>query len=305
MTLAEKTQQKAAYCLGVGALMLATAGLSAAPHRFHFIYAIIITPLLFLRFHQYLSTKREYYLYDLCYGVNGLAVLAMAWPTRNVWMYQTVFVLGNGPMCAAIIIWHNMIVFHSADRLGSFSLHFLVTLLAFTWRWYPAEGQRSVLCSDDTCSLSLWNWLCAPVLFYLAWTSMYLMKTEVLDKQRLAADPELHTSLRWWASHQTNASGLVRRMFRSLGIMKKGEGFHSDELKTKVMYQSCLLGITVVTALPAKLLFSNFWLHSAWMAVAFAAALWRGADFYFERFQLKAQDMCGSAPPIATSAKKK
>eukprot|EP00051_Salpingoeca_urceolata_P006063 m.80588 g.80588 ORF g.80588 m.80588 type:complete len:284 (-) comp14667_c0_seq6:334-1185(-) len=193
MTLAEKTQQKAAYCLGVGALMLATAGLSAAPHRFHFIYAIIITPLLFLRFHQYLSTKREYYLYDLCYGVNGLAVLAMAWPTRNVWMYQTVFVLGNGPMCAAIIIWHNMIVFHSADRLGSFSLHFLVTLLAFTWRWYPAEGQRSVLCSDDTCSLSLWNWLCAPVLFYLAWTSMYLMKTEVLDKQRLAADPELHT----------------------------------------------------------------------------------------------------------------
>lgn len=47
------------------------------------------------------------------------------------------------------------------------------------------------------CPRGYWFSLLAPLGFYILWQCIYYVKTEVVDRHKLAADPSLQTSLRW------------------------------------------------------------------------------------------------------------
>ena len=55
-------------------------------------------------------------------------------------LFQVVFVLCNGPLATAIIMWHNSLVFHDWDKMTSVCIHLLPALVTFARRWLAPFG---------------------------------------------------------------------------------------------------------------------------------------------------------------------
>ncbi|KAJ3024419.1 UNVERIFIED_CONTAM: hypothetical protein HDU68_008186 [Siphonaria sp. JEL0065] len=108
-----------------------------------------------------------------------------------------VFTWSNGPLLWAIVIWRSGLVFHSLSHITTIYIHLLPALVTFVIRWIPSEEQSvSDLCSGQDCILTLSDVFQWPILLYLLWQGLYLIKTEVLDRKKLQADKDIGTSLR-------------------------------------------------------------------------------------------------------------
>ena len=93
------------------------------PQWFPIFYVLLMSLLLAWRFIDYKSVKSELYMLDFCYFVNlSVATQALFYPSNQEW-FEANYVLSTGPICLAIVVWHNSLVFHSLDKVTSFFLH--------------------------------------------------------------------------------------------------------------------------------------------------------------------------------------
>ena len=67
---------------------------------------------------------------DFCYFVNFSVVLQTAFFPDNLLWFKANYVLCMGPICIAIMVWKNSLVFHSLDKLTSFFLHAFPTMVS-------------------------------------------------------------------------------------------------------------------------------------------------------------------------------
>ena len=63
-------------------------------------------------------------------------------------MLQVAFVLANGPLAWAIVVWRNSFVFHSVDKFTSVVIHALPPLVMYCERWHLAPASASALGAD-------------------------------------------------------------------------------------------------------------------------------------------------------------
>ena len=71
---------------------------------------------------------------DFCYFVNLSVVLQTGFFPDNLLWFKANYVLCMGPICIAIMVWKNSLVFHSLDKLTSFFLHAFPTMVSL-WKF--------------------------------------------------------------------------------------------------------------------------------------------------------------------------
>ena len=109
--------------IGVMTICLSEWLLLRTPQLFPSFYVILMSLLLTWRFIDYKSVKSELYMLDFCYFVNlSVAVQVLFYPNNQKW-FDANYVLSLGPICLAIVVWQNSLVFHSLDKVTSFFLH--------------------------------------------------------------------------------------------------------------------------------------------------------------------------------------
>ncbi|CAM9823091.1 unnamed protein product [Phaeothamnion confervicola] len=173
--------------------------------------------------------------------------------------------------------------------MTSLYVHILPGWLLLTLRWY-GDSDENGGCGDS--GIGLADMGCA-LLVYLAWQVAYFYKTEVVDRARLDADPEIATSLRWLTQDTKGAMyRLVRLTVRAMGVLHADEEFDHRTTKTKasrgcaVVFMTSQLLYTFSTMVLAPFLFRHFRLNLAYNCLVFSMALWNGSNYYIEASSL-------------------
>ncbi|EKX48936.1 hypothetical protein GUITHDRAFT_46972, partial [Guillardia theta CCMP2712] len=273
-----RTLDKYSFTFGVLGITLTEYVMLCRPESFRWYYAMIMSPLLVMRWVMYRQVKWQYFLIDFCYWVNGLCFLVIAGPwSRSPILWQTLFISANGPLLIAILAWRNSFVFHSVDKVTSVYIHLFPSLFTWCERWHGDEAAKQPMTLD--------GWLMSPLKFYMLWQIFYLVQTEVIDRKKLDDDPTIKTSLRWLAQDKRSAPNKIAlKLCRSMRIMDDKESFDHHNFKTKVVFVAMQLLYTILCFLPTGLVYQSFFLHSALIIFIFAASVWNGANYYIDVF---------------------
>ncbi|XRB09233.1 glycerophosphocholine acyltransferase [Pycnococcus provasolii] len=141
------------------------------------------------------------------------------------------------------------------------------------------------------------SYLLYPLAGYFLWQVLYLIKTEVIDSSKLAADPSLSTSLRWVASDSRMTMHRVGlRLSRKMRIMRHDENFDPTSIKTKLIFCWWQLVYTFFTLLPVIIFYQSFWIHTAFMLWVFGVCIQNGASYYVEVYSHSYEKLYGEAP---------
>ena len=170
--------------MGVTLLCLCQFFALSVPEYFTIFYTTLITSLFILRYFDYRRDKFQFFMIDFCYFVNTSCVLQSNFYPENMTWFKINYVCVNGPLCFAVIVWHNSLVFHSLDKVTSFFLHVAPPLLINIQRWGRVPSVN--IAFDD--SLSITEYLVNPVLFYLAWQTIWFVITEIFLGNRFKED---------------------------------------------------------------------------------------------------------------------
>lgn len=260
-----------------------------------------------LRVLNYSSLGWGYFVFDFCYAsllVLALFVYALPGHPR---LFETVFLLSNGPVMLATLMWRNSLVFHSFDKMTSLLIHSAGPIATYHIRWVggasygvaDADGplcpssarfqgdaalarelRRLGLRPDDAeafCGMGAGEALLTSLAVYVIWNAFYLLKTQtavlrVTSNVPVSRDESETTSFKYLA----NTSWAK---FLSCVPRDHWEAFY-------VLYQ---LAYTLVTLLVALPMYRSQTYHTAAAAVVAACAVWFGATYYFEVFAKRAE----------------
>lgn len=249
------------------------------PEQFWIFFSVATPILLALRYINFRAAKWLYFLIDFCYFANALCFVGLFLFPDSATLFQINFAFANGPLAWAVVAWRNGIVFHSLDKVTSVFIHIFPGLLAFSLRWYSPTPVPP---------MSLIPVFGYSILLYCFWQLCYFLKTEYLDREILASDPDLQTSLRWLSMDSKNGMHkLVLRISRRLGILGAAEVFNSDSVKTKIIFMFSQLVFTVLTLIPVPLLYHSFSLHVAFLVAILSITIFNGAGYYIEVFSVQ------------------
>jgi hypothetical protein len=136
-----KAVDKATFTLTVLLLVAVEAVMLRAPWRLGDMYAATMLPLLAVRYHVYHGKRWHFFLLDFCYYVQALLLFHLyVYPSSRA-LSVALFLFANGPLLAAVVAWHNSLVFHDVDKVTSLMVHVFPALVTFTRRWLPgSEG---------------------------------------------------------------------------------------------------------------------------------------------------------------------
>jgi len=242
----------------------------ARPDDMYKFYTILIFPLMFYRFVSYHLMKWHYFMLDFCYYCQILLLLYIYWHSSTPLLFQFIFCLVNGPLAGAIVMWKNSLVFHDVDKLISLFIHFYPPIVTYTLRWWKSDN--FVVCKDDDCSISWTASFWMPLLLYIFWQTVYVVKTELIDKKKLDSDATIMTSLRWFI--RPDREHPIYKILLAKGI----------KINPVVLLIGIQLIYTMLTLIPMHYAYQNFYLHSGLLVFIFLACVWNGATFYFEVF---------------------
>ena len=169
-----KMLDKFSFTLGVMTICLSEWLLLRIPQLFPTFYVTLMSLLLAWRFIDYKSIKSELYMLDFCYFVNlSVAVQVLFYPNNQHW-FDANYVLSLGPICIAIVVWHNSLVFHSLDKVTSFFLHAFPPVVCHGFRWKLIANEMTL---DKNSSLCLQSQFLYPFTLYIVWQIGYLFIT--------------------------------------------------------------------------------------------------------------------------------
>jgi len=121
------TRDKLSFVCGVITIMIIEAVLLVAPQRMEELYTTLLIPLMLARYVIYKSDLYHYFMYDFCYYAQVLMLLQMYKYPNNTELRKVMFSIANGPLCFAIVMWRNSLVFHSMDKMTSMFIHYTYT----------------------------------------------------------------------------------------------------------------------------------------------------------------------------------
>eukprot|EP01114_Cavostelium_apophysatum_P022068 TRINITY_DN7864_c0_g1_i1.p1 TRINITY_DN7864_c0_g1~~TRINITY_DN7864_c0_g1_i1.p1 ORF type:complete len:369 (-),score=46.05 TRINITY_DN7864_c0_g1_i1:59-1165(-) len=271
-------RDKLSFTLGTCNLFLVAFVLGKWPEHFPMLYTIKFPILLLLRFYLYRQTKWHYFMLDFCYFANALFMIYLWGFPESCSLFQLAFSFTAGPLSWAVVLWNNSLVFHSLDKITSIFIHITPSLVVWCLRWWPHD-QKYNICEapDGTNSITFVNGTLWPLVPYVAWQALYLLKVEYFDKEKFTAkDSQYTTSFLWLSKHNTKSF-----IYKLINIM--GPRF---QLPMFALFQFLY---TFLTMIPMKLLYANFWAHTLLLIVICTASTWNGASFYIHVFSKRYQ----------------
>lgn len=211
---------------------------------------------------SYHKNKWHYFMLDFCYANNLITMISLYIYPQNTKLFKVVFCLSNGPLITAIVAWSNSLVFHDVDRMTSLFIHLYPPLVTFSERWYSRE-------SIELLDLTWKETIVIPLIFYLWWQAVYILKTEIMDKKKLKADSEIVTSARYLATVKPHP---LYKFFKNNGI----------NIHPNILLPLFQVFYTLVTLIPTYIIYRIKYLHMGLILGVFGFASWKGASYYFE-----------------------
>ena len=292
---------KFSFTLGVIVICLSEWLILRLPNLFPYFYYAIMAVLMAYRYYDYASQKAELFMLDFCYFVNLSVMLQTAFYPDNLMWFKANYVLCMGPICIAIMVWKNSLVFHSLDKLTSFFLHAFPTMTCHLFRWRIVDHSMKF---TDASYMGWQAHLVYPFGMYVAWQIGYLFMTgctyftcniiqsivnasftEVVLKSRLDADQDLITSIRYLTRDKKySLNKILKKFCQKHGYLGPNEDFDSESVLAKTVFVVSQVIYTVVTILHPPILFTSYYLSCVFLICVFTMAVWNGASYYIEVF---------------------
>jgi tetrahydromethanopterin S-methyltransferase subunit B len=110
-------REKASFIAGVLNIFITGYLVGAHPEWFHYWYTIQLCYFMPIRMYTYKQKGYHYFLADLCYFVNFLAILSIYVFPRSKRLFISTYCLAFGNNAIAIAMWRNSLVLHSMDKI--------------------------------------------------------------------------------------------------------------------------------------------------------------------------------------------
>lgn len=278
-----KTVDKFSFVLGVTVLCTTEFMLLQHPQHFGMYYISLMSIMMALRLYMYAKNKWLYFLIDFCYAVNISCIVSVLYAPDNAQLWRVNYSVTNGTLLGAVLAWRNSLVFHSLDKVTSIAIHILPALLTYLERWN--ENGKMCTLPNNECKIGIQGALLEPLVFYMFWQFLYILKTEVMDRQVMLANPQIQTSLRWLTRDAKNPMHIIaKKVCRSIGVLAPTEEFDPESLKTKCVFWIGNLLFVVLTLLPIPILYQSVTAHTSYILFVLSAAVYNGSNYYFEVF---------------------
>ena len=116
-------REKVSFIAGVLNVFVSGYLIGALPQWFHVWYSVQLLYFFPIRYYRYHKKGYHFFLFDLCYFVNLLAMLSIWVFPNSKRLFISTFCLAFGNNAIAIAMWRNSLVFHSMDKVVRYS-HF-------------------------------------------------------------------------------------------------------------------------------------------------------------------------------------
>ncbi|KAG0767296.1 hypothetical protein G6F57_005227 [Rhizopus arrhizus] len=282
-----RLRDKISFVVGVGNSCVAPALAIRYPNRIPTYYSIQLIILLILRYVIYRSKRWHYFIFDMCYFVNGMTMLFLWVKPSSSLLLIASFCMTNGPVAWAIITWRNSLVFHSLDKVTSVFIHISPPLVMYCLKWMPelvkdlyCDNQSIVTQYRDTrypafkevSSIDMTQVMIYSTAAYALWQTLYYLFIMVGRRDKVESGIRL-TSYSWLLNDPHGKKGFIQRSAFLFGEKYKLEMF----MLLQLLYN-------ILTSLPTLYLYQHFWLHTAFLIGMFAVSVWNGANYYIEVF---------------------
>ena len=116
--------------------------------------------------------------------------------------------------------------------------------------------------------------------------SLLFSISEVVLRQRLAADPEIITSQRYLSRDRKNGiNKFVTKLCKKHGFLKENEVIDSESILAKNVFVLSQVIYTLLTIIHPPILFKSYYLSCLFLVFVFTMAVWNGASYYIEIFR--------------------
>lgn len=277
-----KLMDKVSFTMGVLVIVLTEFLIMRHPEWFIPYFTAFMLSLFVIRYVMYSRDKYQFFMLDFCYLINiSCMAQALFFPDNLTWFHAN-FTLSFGPLCVAVLLWHNSLVFHSIDKLTSFFLHVFPPMLEHLIRWQLIETPAIKSWDQGASFVELF----LPSMgMYVVWQIAYLFITEVYYSEMLDSDPEIVTSLRYLSQDKKNPlTKLVTKAVRRVGLLGPEEPLDPSKPMTKGIFVSVQFVYTLLLLLPPYFLYHWYEGCVMYMAFVFVIGTWNGASYYIEIF---------------------
>ena len=125
-------REKVAFIAGVLNVFISGYLIGAFPEKFYIWFSVQLLFFMPIRYYRYHKRGYHFFLFDLCYFVDFLAMLSIWVFPNSKRLFISTFCLAFGNNAIAIAMWRNSLVFHSMDKVvryvPSFASCFLLSL---------------------------------------------------------------------------------------------------------------------------------------------------------------------------------
>ncbi|MBW0545762.1 hypothetical protein O181_085477 [Austropuccinia psidii MF-1] len=263
-------REKTSFFFGVQNVLITALLLAFWPEYIPLSYTLQAAYYLPLRIYTYRRLAYHYFLFDLCYVINGLCLVFLWFFPSNVLLFEACYGLSHGPSAIAIATWRNSLVFHSVEKVTSLFIHIYPAIVFTVIRhFYPNASRRyPALIGLESISLSRTLIICSTI--YITWQTLYYRFVIVARAQKIAQEGR-PTSFTYLLNSKT---GLISKLLRSVKPEWRANGF----MIAQFIY-------TLVTMLPSLLWFyQSKTLSGLFLWFMFSVSVWNGASFYMEVF---------------------
>ncbi|SCZ88550.1 BZ3500_MvSof-1268-A1-R1_Chr2-1g04484 [Microbotryum saponariae] len=239
-------------------------------------YSAQVMAYLPLRVYTYKKRSYHYFLFDLCYAINGLCLVYLWILPGNVFLFQACYGLALGSLGTAIATWRNSLVFHSLDKVISLAIHIFPPFVFTTIRhFYPnAEARYPALVHlPDLQSWSArWKSMAVCMFTYLIWQALYFQYIIVARKEKIKQ------------GRATSFTFLINDRKRLIG--KIAAKVRPERREAAFIFGQAVYTLVTLLIPIFGLYDSKFW-SSVYLLTLFAVSVWNGASFYMEVFARK------------------
>lgn len=289
-------REKVAFIGGVLNIFISAYLIGAWPEWFHIWYTAQLCYFLPLRYYTYHQKGYHYFMADLCYFVNVLA-MAMIWVfPQSRRLFVATYCLAYGNNAWAIAMWRNSMVFHSIDKVTRYvrflashilvtsakywlyslfihimppvTLHCLVHLVKPSYQAARFPGIYSITSDSSSYStlLAMLLWSSLP---YALWQIAYHIMITVRRRAKIQAGRP--TSFTWL--RKSYASTSVGKVILALPEVLQEPTF----MVIQYLY-------AVLTMLPCGLWLHYRWASAGFLMVVFIWSIQNGATYYIDVF---------------------
>ena len=277
-----KLHDQVVFTWGVLNTGVTTYLVGAVPQLFYLWHTPKALIMISLRWYTFRKEGKHFLLLDFCYFANGLALAYLWLYPSSPELFQTMFMISNGPLAWSVLTFSQALVFHSHAHMTSIFIHVSPMFLTFCLRWTDRTTHPFAICDaplNESCmGVSSYTLLInAFTTFYLPWIVLYYLITFI------ALGDYLKTrNYQTLYDRVVNAGPAAKVMSSAFSLTGA-----RHELAKKAIYMFSHLIFGVVTMSFATLHWHSFAAHAAFCVAICSASIWNASSYYFSHFAVK------------------